>query len=300
MNCKNCEIKKAKKYSKYTSGDFCSKKCSRQFSGNINKKYSLKKEASKKTCDFNKIKNGFNYTKDYIRLIKCISCKKEMEKVGRVKYCKECKVFCKYKKLFKKLNIFDTNLCNANQKALNFLIKEYFVNKKSSEDIKKEFNIMNNTLWFFFKKNGIKFRNLSKSNKLSIEQGKIKPPKNNIYKSGCHLTWYGENIYYRSSYEKRLLNILDLKKEYYLYEKIKIKYELKGEKKTYIADFYLPERNLIIETKGEWFEKKDKNKLIKIEKKVLESGYYFILMNDKKIKQLEKSVDLNKLKIKII
>jgi hypothetical protein len=32
MKCKNCKKKEAKRYSKYTSGDFCSKECSRAYS----------------------------------------------------------------------------------------------------------------------------------------------------------------------------------------------------------------------------------------------------------------------------
>ena len=38
MKCKNCEINEAVKYSKYSSGDFCSKKCARGFATKKNRK----------------------------------------------------------------------------------------------------------------------------------------------------------------------------------------------------------------------------------------------------------------------
>jgi len=46
MKCKNCEINEAVKYSKYSNGEFCSKKCARAYSTkdkrkNINKKVSI-------------------------------------------------------------------------------------------------------------------------------------------------------------------------------------------------------------------------------------------------------------------
>lgn len=51
MKCKNCKINNAEKYSKYTNGEFCSRKCSRGFSTKkkrleINKKVSEKLKGS--------------------------------------------------------------------------------------------------------------------------------------------------------------------------------------------------------------------------------------------------------------
>lgn len=59
MKCKNCETSEAIKYSKYTSGEFCSKKCSSSFStknkrSEINKIVSLKltKNRLEKVCEY--------------------------------------------------------------------------------------------------------------------------------------------------------------------------------------------------------------------------------------------------------
>jgi len=59
MNCKNCNQEDAIKYSKYTSGEFCSKKCSKAYSTKdkrieINKKVSnkLSKGIVEKTCAY--------------------------------------------------------------------------------------------------------------------------------------------------------------------------------------------------------------------------------------------------------
>ena len=49
MKCKNCKQKDATKYSKYTSGEFCSKECARAYSTkNKRKEKKFKKEVEKK------------------------------------------------------------------------------------------------------------------------------------------------------------------------------------------------------------------------------------------------------------
>lgn len=59
MKCKNCETSEAIKYSKYTSGEFCSKKCSSSFStknkrSEINEAVSFKltKNRIEKVCEY--------------------------------------------------------------------------------------------------------------------------------------------------------------------------------------------------------------------------------------------------------
>jgi very-short-patch-repair endonuclease len=83
------------------------------------------------------------------------------------------------------------------------------------------------------------------------------------------------------------MKILDLKQELYYYEKLRFQYVINDEHKTYIADFYLPERNLIIEVKGEWFQKKDKEQIEAKRKSVLRGGYYYMMVGNKEIKELE-------------
>lgn len=104
MKCKNCGINEGLKYSKYASGDFCSRKCSHSFS----------------------TKNEINKTK----LVNCEICNKEIEvnKRTSVYLCEECKENNKYKKnsrpfkkgLKKKVN----GTCNICGKKIN-LNKKY-------------------------------------------------------------------------------------------------------------------------------------------------------------------------------
>jgi len=53
MKCKNCDINEAIKYSKYSTGEFCSRKCSRSYSTK-NKRFEINKKISKS------IKNKWN------------------------------------------------------------------------------------------------------------------------------------------------------------------------------------------------------------------------------------------------
>ncbi len=84
-----------------------------------------------------------------------------------------------------------------------------------------------------------------------------------------------------------MMDVLDNRKELYLYETLRIQYEFNGEFSTHITDFYLPERNLVIETKGEWFQKRDKLKLEAKKKAILSAGYYYIVVGKKELKQYE-------------
>ena len=71
------------------------------------------------------------------------------------------------------------------------------------------------------------------------------------------------------------------------YETIRREYEFKEEISTHITDFYLPERNLVIEVKGEWFQKRDRDKISAKMNAVLAEGYYYMIVGDKEIKQYE-------------
>jgi len=83
MKCKNCEKKKAIKYSKYSNGEFCSKECSRSFSTKEKRKeINLKVSQSLKGKGNNPVENS------------CFHCKKKFViewKRRDQKFCsKEC------------------------------------------------------------------------------------------------------------------------------------------------------------------------------------------------------------------
>ena len=90
--------------------------------------------------------------------------------------------------------------------------------------------------------------------------------------------WKGEEIHYRSNYEKEYYSILDEKKLDYEVEKLRIIYYDTQKKKTRIAipDIYIKDMNEIIEIKSKWtldeINMKDKVKAYK------ELGYKVVLM----------------------
>ncbi len=75
-------------------------------------------------------------------------------------------------------------------------------------------------------------------------------------------------------------------KEYYLYEKIVVEYEYNNEKHNYVTDFYLPYRNLIIEVKNKYFQKRDADIIKEKKKAVLNNGYYYSIMDINDIRNL--------------
>ena len=83
-------------------------------------------------------------------------------------------------------------------------------------------------------------------------QGKGMQEVYNQYKTEHHLTWEGNTVFLRSSYESDYANILDQKHIKYEVEKIRIKY-LSTQTNNYqcaIPDFYLPETNELVEIKS--------------------------------------------------
>ena len=209
----------------------------------------------------------------------CASCIMKIKHKKR-KYCKECKKYYLNTQLFEKLKIIETNLQIANQLAVDKLKKIYFVELMSLPEIFIKYGIRFNTVYFFLKKNGIKLRSLSKANKLAIKKGrKIPSSGNSIYKHGWHSTWYGGEVYLRSSYEYILAEKLDDNQIYYEVEKLRIQYQhpTKGTC-TYIPDFHIPALNMIIETKGGYFYERDKEELEFKKNAVIDNGYLYTIL----------------------
>jgi len=295
MKCNNCNDNEATQYSKYTSGEFCSRGCASSYSTK-NKRLEINEKVSKKLKGFNRGVKVIKVPKKRKKKVKkdkfCSSCNVNIGNNSYKTLCPECKPFVKYKKLYEKVNVLCDNLQESNEAALKVLIREYFTNEKSMLMIKDEYGIMLNSLKFFFEKNSIRLRSVSKGVKLAIECDRLTPSTNNTYNNGYHISWDGIEYFYRSSYELRMMIYLDSIKELYLYEKLKIKYTYDDELRTHITDFYLPKRNLIIEVKGEYFQDRDKE-IIKIKKlAAISEGYYYTVIGDLEIKEYENNSKL--------
>lgn len=129
----------------------------------------------------------------------------------------------------------------------------------------------------------IKFRSIKEASKISIETGRFNIKSNSKkYHCSWHTTWYGAQVYCRSSYEKDYCIELDKKKIQYTMESIPIQYydtQLQKIRYAY-PDFYLPESNTIIEVKSSWTF--DKQNMIDRFTKFIELGYNVDLLYEHK------------------
>jgi hypothetical protein len=262
MICKNCGKEFFEKYSKWSSGNFCSKFCGISFASKHNNNKPFKK-------------------------VNCITCGKEIEvdKRASPKLCKchECKkTYCKYcgqktclrKDICKKYQIFPTlikyfgfdktkigsiNVYEEFEMSINLMKEEYFDNKLSLPEMSKKYKCDFTILWKIFKSLNIKLRSRSKSVQNAIMLGIQK--NNNIFKDqfkkyqrGWYTTWNDKQIFYRSSYEIDYCKELDEKKINYEVEQLRILYwdSQLLKQRVAIPDFYLPDTNEIIEIKSDW------------------------------------------------
>ena len=259
MKCKNCEKKEATQYSKYTSGEFCSRQCARSYSTKKNRKQ-ISEKISKS------LKSDASY--------ECDSCGCGIQKNN--KYCKKCYKYYRRKKLYGKLDIEETNLQKANQKAVDLLYEEYHINDLSYLDIQEKYNILLRSINMFFKSNDIESRSFSKSIRMAFKKGKLVPNNKSMFHNGAHEDWQGNEWYLRSSYEFLAANILDNLEIEYEVETMRVTYDDNGTERTYIPDFYLPNFNLVIETKSSYFVEQDNVKAK--QKAIIDGGYSFLLL----------------------
>ncbi len=256
---------------------FCSKKCARIFSTKRKRKEINKKVSEK--------------LKKEPRKVNCVSCNKEinLNKKRKIQYCDDCRSIYNYRKLFEKLNIIESNLKIANEKAVNLLQKEYYENKLSLIQIRDKYGIQFNTTYFFLNKNKVKLRNFKNCQFNAIEenrrstnttQSSCGPFKS--CKQGWHKTWNNKDVYLRSSNELNYAKKLDTYKIDYEVEKIKIRYfdSIQNKERIAIVDFYLIELNMLVEIKSSFTFSlqniKDRFKAYK------EKGYNYKLILDNK------------------
>ena len=74
--------------------------------------------------------------------------------------------------------------------------------------------------------------------------------KRGIGSKGKYINKQGQEVNYQSSYERELMKLLDSKGVAWVRNTERFPYQRDGETHHYIPDFYLPEFDLYIETKG--------------------------------------------------
>ena len=306
LNCLKCgeEFEIEIPESSYKLGrykKFCSTTCARKFSSSFidrdKKKIRKCKECGKE------IEISF-LSSDNIRCEDCRSLEKTNERRKKKKVFKGGKYVCKHCgqeicerpevcKLFRqKNNVYDVYFgFDSNKKGtiefyiefdriVNILKEDYFNNELSLTEIANKYNMNYQTIHMVFKSLNINTRTHIESGRLAIKNGKGN--YDNVvsfpYKSGYHITWNGEEVHYRSNYEKEYYTILDEQKIYYTVEKLKISYYDTQKKRIRFAipDIYIPDENKIIEIKSKWtLDEINMNDKVKAYKKL---GYNVKLM----------------------
>lgn len=258
----------------FGSGRFCSRSCANSRIRTNETKLKISRTLIETLCN-----SGYKkrYKRKYKKQIFCKHCKTEIQNKT---ICNNCRPYIQNKVLFKKLGIIEADLFKANKLAIDKLVDLYYSKKKALLEIYEEYNIKENTVFWFFKKNNIPLRSFSEAVKLAYEVGRAIPTNNPNYKHGFYKTWFGKKVYLRSSYEFRYAKFLDNQKVYYEVESKKFKYYLNDECHTYISDFYIPDWNTIVETKNLYFIERDKEMLKKKQQAVLNEGYEFLLISD--------------------
>lgn len=306
--CKQCNQNEAIFYSKYTTGEFCSKECAHKYSSNINKKqknYNIKKYWGtenitvkpkriypKKNHIYKPKKIKYDKRKRFAScsVAFCLSCGYTIKNKRR-QYCKECVQYKNLRKFFLKLGITEKNVIIANQQAVEKFKHLYFDLEKSKIDLEKEYGLNTNSIYLFSKRNNISLRTVGEGVSKAFKNNKIKiinPCSNSFYKQEYHTGHTGQVFFCRSSYEIKLANKLDELKEYYEYENLSIEYNKRGKKAYYLPDFYLPQYNLILEPKSKYFFK-HRNDIYKSQfKAVIKQGYKIHYLFDEDIKNLDK------------
>lgn len=137
----------------------------------------------------------------------------------------------------------------------NIIEKFYLLNGSNNDKLIETFNYYGGPSNFhkILKTLDIQTRNLSEGQIFSLESGnRIDMPQVNLYHDEYHKTWDNNIVYLRSSYETDYANILDDNKIHYEVESLKIKYfdtQLNKERIA-IPDFYIRDKNLIVEIKS--------------------------------------------------
>ena len=137
----------------------------------------------------------------------------------------------------------------------NIIEKFYLLNGSNNDKLIETFNYYGGPSNFhkILKTLDIQTRNLSEGQIFSLESGnRIDMPQVNSYHDEYHKTWDNNIVYLRSSYETDYANILDDNKIHYEVESLKIKYfdTPLNKERIAIPDFYIKDKNLIVEIKS--------------------------------------------------
>ena len=164
------------------------------------------------------------------------------------------------------------------ERVRNMVYDLYWNQGYSGVDLEKMFGYGKYTMYSVFLYLDIPRRQQSDAIRNALVNGKSLSKEDGstngfVGSSNWHLTWFGETVFLRSSYEVDYAEELDDKKISYKVEKIRLEYfdTLLNKKRVAVPDFFLPDTNELVEIKSDFTldiqEMLDKFKVYK------ESGY---------------------------
>lgn len=170
---------------------------------------------------------------------------------------------------------FEGSLEKEYQRIKTQLFNDYIIEEKSTLEINLKYSFKSSrTGYDILKLFNIERRDLSESLRLALKNNKVQIPGASDYHQGWYIDWRGNSHFLRSQLEFDLAEKLDSNKEEYLTEVPITYFSIKENKvKIGLPDFYLPNKKLFIETKGEYFL--DREDLLDRSKVINEMGCDF-------------------------
>ena len=271
---------------------FCSRSCSAKYSN----QFRILTEDTK-----NKIRIAhLNKPKKNKKIKLCKICGQEI--CTNIEICKLSKYFFNNLIYFG----FDINylgtvgVYDEYDKIRNLLIIEYIDNELSPKDISNKYNYpkKSENILHLLKLFNIKTRNISESQIVFYQNNYVNRYMENTndnyqFKHGWHITWNNKKIYYRSSYELNYAKKLDIENIDYETESLRIKYldTNKQKYRTAIPDFYIPDKNLIVEIKSRFTF--NKQNIINKFTEYVKLGFFVLLIFEKKEYSFDELININ-------
>lgn len=287
----------------YGSGRFCSKTCASKYTSSMRKstkickcidcgkEVEVKREVPSKKflCDDCKAKKFILYedkktSKKIIKKSRCTVCGNiiTFENGNRCSnsFCQQHNIR-QFKNLFwfgfDRSTIGTPRVEEEFYRIRGILYDLYWNKKMSGKEIGEYFHYPNkhSIIQGTFKTLGIKIRSLSQATSNAFEKGKLNQNQEKHFKTQNHISWNNKSFYLRSSYEIDFANELDSKKIDYDVEFLRIKYfdSKKNKYRIAIPDFYIKNKNLIVEIKSVWTL--DYQTMLDKEKAYKDFGYNF-------------------------
>ena len=205
------------------------------------------KKRKRKAVDINKTSTKIKY---------CKYCGCEKGKCIHPEVCSKYRIFNNLEKFGFNKDVIGTIDIYGEFLRVRNLIEDLYKSHISEEELKNKYNYTSGLSNFhkLLKTLNIPIRTLSEAQKESILMGKRHESSNSQYQTEWHTTWDGKEVFLRSSYEIDYANYLDENKVEYEVESLRIKYydTQKKEYRCAIPDFYIKNKNEIIEIKSTW------------------------------------------------